>query len=220
MEHKLSIREGVSFEELQTEIENGGRFIIYQYCISIFFAITLNRLSPAIFILAKEDSTKFKSKYNSLSSIFGWWGLPWGPIHSIKSIRNNNQGGIDVTKDIMLNINKTSFESRVVTIEEMDTMFSKPSKSDLKEFTKVANKLKEGINIQELYVGLFINTDEYVEPYYMLAISGKSTFDTNSEEVKKALYTRFRKHVVFEYLNLSETDDITSKMIEQGVKLI
>jgi len=39
--------------------------------------------------------------YTILSLLFGWWGIPWGPKHTVESIRTNLRGGKDVTDEVM-----------------------------------------------------------------------------------------------------------------------
>jgi hypothetical protein len=36
-----------------------------------------------------------------ISLLFGWWGIPWGPIYTVTSLFKNFGGGRDVTKEIM-----------------------------------------------------------------------------------------------------------------------
>ena len=50
MKQRLIIKEQLTFDELHKAIEYGGKFVTFQYCISIVFAVTLRRFSPAIFI--------------------------------------------------------------------------------------------------------------------------------------------------------------------------
>lgn len=32
-------------------------------------------------------------KYSLISAIFGWWGIPWGPIYTVQAIGRNSAGG-------------------------------------------------------------------------------------------------------------------------------
>jgi hypothetical protein len=103
MHYKLIIDDQISLDQLQKQVEKGGTFVMYQYCISILFAVSLRRFSPAYFIPANESKSKYKAKYNRLSSIFGWWGIPWGIVYTLSSYKINRNGGIDVTEDILYN---------------------------------------------------------------------------------------------------------------------
>lgn len=103
--YQLIIPTEINYSQLEIHIQNGAKFRIYSYTISLFFTITLKRLSPAILILDNEGNA-YQKKYNNLTRCFGWWCIPWGPIHSIKSIRTNKSGGLDVTADILLNLDE------------------------------------------------------------------------------------------------------------------
>ncbi len=221
MEYKLNIEEDLSLEELVIEIENGGRFVVYEYCISIFFAITLRRFSPAFLITNKNKTTNYKKKYNILSAIFGWWGIPYGPYYTIGSFRINRGGGLDFTKGIMENITAESLQNREVILETTSELFCKPDKDDKKAFLKsLRGDLERDKNIEQFVVGLFINTEEDEEEYYTIGLNVQGDFEISKEKINKALYKYFRKHTYFEYLDLREDDELNELLVEQGEVLI
>jgi hypothetical protein len=78
MNPRIKIRLPLNYSrtEIVKLVESGARFIIYQYCISLFFAITLRRFSPAFLVLPGEPANKYKGRYNLISLLFGWWGIP------------------------------------------------------------------------------------------------------------------------------------------------
>src|SRR5690606_4154726 len=104
MKYKLVINDNFTLDELRKEIQNGGRFILFPYCISLIFAVNLERFSTAIFFKKEGSVSRFKNKYNLISFVFGWWCIPWGPMQTVSDIRINNRGGIDITEDILINI--------------------------------------------------------------------------------------------------------------------
>lgn len=155
--------------------------------------------------------------------VFGWWCIPWGPIITTRYLKTNNTGGIDVTKDIMLNLTPESVETGVIKLEKIHTIFSKPEKSELKEFQKAFESLKYGGSINRIIVGLYINTEEYVDSYYVIGIDCSGSFDECRKITETAVYKRFRKHVPFDFMNLREDDseyDVVGKLIEQGERII
>jgi hypothetical protein len=91
---------GYTIQQIKNVIQDGGKFITYGYCISLF-AFTLRLTSSSYLITSNEDIRKYKGKYNIISFILGWWGLPYGPIYTIDMIKMNNKGGADVT-DVIL----------------------------------------------------------------------------------------------------------------------
>lgn len=32
-------------------------------------------------------------KYSAVSAIFGWWGIPWGPVYTLQALGRNSAGG-------------------------------------------------------------------------------------------------------------------------------
>jgi hypothetical protein len=93
--------ENLSKEELDFELQRGGRFVLYYYCISIV-VMTFRRGSPVYFVRAGESRFKQGLPYTLLSLVAGWWGIPFGPIFTIQSLYVNCRGGKDVTDQIVV----------------------------------------------------------------------------------------------------------------------
>jgi hypothetical protein len=87
-------------QQLTYELDRGGRFVIYEYCISIFI-MTFKRPSNIYFIRAGESAIVTGLVFSLISFLCGWWGIPWGPIWTIGSLINNFGGGKDVTQSVM-----------------------------------------------------------------------------------------------------------------------
>jgi len=92
--------EGMSGDQLQFEIQRGGKLVHYQYCISIL-VMSFRRSSDIYFIESGESAVKKGLPWTFLTLVAGWWGIPWGPIFSIQSLVTNFQGGKDVTAQVM-----------------------------------------------------------------------------------------------------------------------
>jgi hypothetical protein len=92
--------DGMSGADLQREIQMGGRFVIFQYCISILI-MTFRRPTDIFFIPAGEKAWSKSIPYCIVSLFLGWWGLPWGLIYTPATIFTNLGGGKDVTNEIM-----------------------------------------------------------------------------------------------------------------------
>lgn len=92
--------EGLIQSEIKYELQNGAKFVVYEYCISIFI-MTFKKSSNVYFI--KKDTSLFVKgvPYTIISLIFGWWGIPWGPIHTISSVFTNLKGGKDITAEML-----------------------------------------------------------------------------------------------------------------------
>ena len=86
--------------ELNFELQRGGKFVIYYYCISVII-MTFRRGSDIHFIKAGESSISKGLPWTVLTLLLGWWGIPWGPIWTIQSLVINFRGGKDVTASIV-----------------------------------------------------------------------------------------------------------------------
>jgi len=92
--------EGMKSGELEFEIQRGGKFILFQYCISIV-VLTFRRPSAIYFLRQGESAVTKGLPFTLLSLVAGWWGIPWGPIYTIQSVYNNSRGGKDVTQAVI-----------------------------------------------------------------------------------------------------------------------
>jgi len=91
--------EGMSKDQIQFELNNGGRFVMFQYCISVIL-ITFRRSSDIYLIRHNQSAWQRGLGFTALSLVAGWWGIPWGPIYTIGSVAKNLGGGVDVTYDV------------------------------------------------------------------------------------------------------------------------
>lgn len=218
---KIVVPGEMTLKQMETEIEKGGRFVLFQYCISIFFAITLRRFSPAIFVKSGEDISKYRRKYNRISAIFGWWGIPWGPVYTIRSFKINKAGGLDITKDILANLDETALAKGEVEIKLIHSIFEQPESFDLKAFERSLKKdFETDPFFKSIYAGLYTNTEEGVEPYYIIGFESSHAFESAREEIKISLKKHFHKHVYFEFLDLKEETEWCVLLLEQGMRIV
>ena len=98
--------EGLSINDINHELQKGGKFVVYQYCISIIF-VTFTRTSQIFFIRDGESAVAKGLPYSLVAFLCGWWGIPWGPIRTISSFIKNFGGGIDVTGDVINSFNQS-----------------------------------------------------------------------------------------------------------------
>jgi hypothetical protein len=99
--------EGLTVAELNNELSRGGKFVIFQYCVSIV-VMTFRRSSDIYFVRAGESTIKHSIGYTLLTLLLGWWGIPWGPIYTIGSLYTNLSGGKDVTREVLNSLNSSS----------------------------------------------------------------------------------------------------------------
>ncbi len=105
---KIVGADGMTATELNMELQRGGRFVVYQYCVSILI-MTFRRGSDIYFIREGESAVGKGMGYTLLSLLAGWWGIPWGPIYTIGALNNNLRGGKDVTQQVVASLSQPGF---------------------------------------------------------------------------------------------------------------
>lgn len=91
---------GMSLSDIQTEVQRGGVFVRYQFCISVL-VMTFKRSSGIYFIKGGHSRVGPGVAYSFISLICGWWGIPWGPIWTITTVSTNFGGGKDITAAVI-----------------------------------------------------------------------------------------------------------------------
>ena len=94
---------GLTVSELQREINSGGKFVEYNYAVSII-VMTLKKTSDIYFVRSDENAVTQGLVYSLISLFVGWWGIPWGPVYTIGSFIINFGGGRDVTDEVMASL--------------------------------------------------------------------------------------------------------------------
>ncbi len=95
--------DGLSSEEILKEKERGGKFIYYPFTVSLL--ITFKKKSGVYLVRIGENVVRKGLPYTIISALFGWWGIPSGPKHTIQSILTNLKGGKDVTEEVIATVN-------------------------------------------------------------------------------------------------------------------
>lgn len=102
--------EGMTVDQLNRELDNGAKFVVFQYCISIFI-MTFRRGSDVYFVRAGESTFSKSIAFTILSLILGWWGIPWGPIYTLGAVFTNMGGGKDVTAEVLQSMNQSTTQA-------------------------------------------------------------------------------------------------------------
>src|SRR3954463_3274075 len=97
---RLKGLEGMTQEQLQYELQRGGKFVIFEYCISIV-VMTFKRPSDVYFVRAGENPVAKSLPFVLLSLVAGWWGFPWGPSWTFPPAGPIFQGGKGVTQKVV-----------------------------------------------------------------------------------------------------------------------
>jgi len=101
--------DGLSCDDIAKELRRGGRFVVYEYCISVMI-LTLKQPTNVRFLRAGESGFCRGFICSVVSCIFGWWGIPWGPVYTILAIIHNTAGGLDVTEQILFDLRSSGAE--------------------------------------------------------------------------------------------------------------
>ena len=99
--------EGLSTNQINSELAQGAKFVMYPFAISII-VMTFRRSSDVYFVRAGESAVLKGLPFTFISLVFGWWGIPWGPIYSIGSLYTNLTGGKNVTTEVLQSMNASS----------------------------------------------------------------------------------------------------------------
>ena len=97
---KITGIENMSGADLSAELLKGGRFVVYEYAISVL-VMTFYRSSNITFVKADENAVVKGLSFTFITLFLGWWGIPWGPIRSVQALITNFKGGKDVTERVV-----------------------------------------------------------------------------------------------------------------------
>lgn len=99
--------ENLTPAEVDAVLSGGGRFVFYEYCISLVF-LTLRRPSAVVLLWPGELGLLRGLPYVGVSLLLGWWGIPWGIIYTPLTVLTNLSGGRDVTPEVRAMLRQTS----------------------------------------------------------------------------------------------------------------
>ncbi|WP_138500776.1 hypothetical protein [Nostoc sp. PA-18-2419] len=98
--------EGMTVGEVNKEIANGAKFVVFLYCFSIII-LSFKRSSKIYFIKAGESTFKKSLSFILISLFLGWWGIPWGIIYTVQCLFTNLRGGKDMTAQVIAALRQT-----------------------------------------------------------------------------------------------------------------
>lgn len=122
---KINGIEGLPVQQLQDEVNQGGKFVIYSWTVSIL-VMTFKRGTDIYFVKHNQSRVAKGLPWIFISLLFGWWGIPWGFIYTPASLITNFSGGKNVTNEVMSFIHSQTsgpvfdFDAEVTAEEEKD----------------------------------------------------------------------------------------------------
>lgn len=84
---------------------------------AISFIVFTLRTPSRFYVIGHNAGFDKALLYTTISLIFGWWGVPWGPIYTISSVFSNVVGGRKFTVGDLV-AEMTGHERNVVTLTE------------------------------------------------------------------------------------------------------
>jgi hypothetical protein len=106
--------DGLSLKEIKGLIQQGAKFVIFPYAISIII-MSFKRNSSIYFIRPNENSFKYSYAHFGVNILFGWWGIPWGPIYTIGALFSHITGGKDITQIVLSELIQNDPEANTST---------------------------------------------------------------------------------------------------------
>lgn len=217
MKYRLANIEGITLGQLEQEVAQGAKLVTYVYTISPI-AFTVRNLT-GVYLVRIGEKDKHWITPTILTGLFGWWSIPNGFINAWRSIKLNTSGGLDVTSDVMANVDETSFSNRIIEIKVVQGIFNKASDRNRTLITKAVNRtIPHYREIEEVYLGLFINTPEGEQPFHVIGVQSEEPIDRFRDSLMMNLRKDFYKHVHFEIVPLDDSE-LATKLIEQGDRL-
>jgi hypothetical protein len=82
---KIKGTKGAPIADIIEDTGKGGRFVYYSYCISVIF-MTFRLRSAVYYVHSGQSPLRRGWPFLVISALFGWWGIPWGPIYTAQAI--------------------------------------------------------------------------------------------------------------------------------------
>jgi hypothetical protein len=92
--------EALTPDEVRARVAAGGRFVLFEYCVSLIF-VTLRRPGCIRFVKPGKDTLVHGLPYTLYTLLLGWWGIPWGLVYTPAVLYTNLRGGRDVTREVL-----------------------------------------------------------------------------------------------------------------------
>lgn len=71
--------------------------VLTRYQVAMSFLIVTFKFPTRIYIVGHHATVAVAATCTLISLIFGWWGIPWGPIYTVQIVTRNVRGGFSET---------------------------------------------------------------------------------------------------------------------------
>jgi hypothetical protein len=71
--------------------------VLARYRMALSFLVMSYRISTRPYIVDHDATAAVATVCSAASLLFGWWGIPWGPVYTFQSLSSNLRGGLRYT---------------------------------------------------------------------------------------------------------------------------
>lgn len=96
----LAGTEGMTLGDVELDVLKGGRFLRYHWNISVL-VLSFRNSTALTYVRSGRSAGAGALGWGVFSLLFGWWGFPWGIVHTPLSLWHNVRGGSDHTRDVL-----------------------------------------------------------------------------------------------------------------------
>ena len=90
----------MSPEMISARIREGWQCVRFEFCVS-FLVATIRCQSAPRLTASWKDRVIWGIGYSALALLLGPWGIPWGPIWTVRAFWTNLTGGVDATDEVL-----------------------------------------------------------------------------------------------------------------------
>ena len=96
----LAGTEGMTLGDVELDVLRGGRFLRYYWNISVI-VLSFRQTTGLTYVRSDRSAGLGALGWGTVSLCFGWWGFPWGIVHTPLSLWHNARGGSDHTHEVL-----------------------------------------------------------------------------------------------------------------------
>jgi hypothetical protein len=71
--------------------------VLAQYQVTLSFLIVTYKIPTRLYVVGHDATWLVGAACTLLTLVFGWWGIPWGPLYTLQAVTQNLRGGLRQT---------------------------------------------------------------------------------------------------------------------------
>ena len=97
--------ENLTLGDLIEQVKHGGRFVVFHWCVGA--GVSVRELPSAVHFVRPGERSTGRGVWRTIATMLtGWWAIPFGPVQTIRCVRENLAGGRDVTAGVLRALGK------------------------------------------------------------------------------------------------------------------